>query len=55
VQRARLCSKPVAMANPRDYLEDVLSRLPAMKAAEVASLTPANWLKARQLATRRAA
>jgi len=41
--------------NPRDYLEDVLSRLPAMKAAEVASLTPANWLKARQLATRRAA
>jgi len=41
--------------DPRDYLEDVLSRLPGMKAADVASLTPANWLKARQLATRRAA
>lgn len=33
--------------NPRDYLEDVLTRLPAMKASEAASLTPANWLKAR--------
>ena len=41
--------------DPRDYLEDVLRRLPGMRAAEVASLTPANWLKARQLATRRAA
>ena len=26
---------------PRDYLEDVLTRLPAMKANEVASLAPA--------------
>ena len=41
--------------DPRDYLEDVLSRLPGMKAADVTSLTPANWLKARQLATRRVA
>ena len=41
--------------DPRDYLEDVLSRLPGMKAVDVASLAPANWLKARQLATRRAA
>ena len=32
---------------PRDYLEDVLTRLPAMKANEVASLVPAAWLKAR--------
>ena len=41
--------------DPRDYLEDVLSRLPGMKAVDVATLTPANWLKARQIATRRAA
>ena len=33
--------------NTREYLEDVLTRLPAMKASEAASLTPANWLKAR--------
>lgn len=32
--------------NPREYLEDVLTRLPAMKASEAASLTPANWLAA---------
>ena len=32
---------------PRDYLEDVLTRLPAMKASEVVTLTPAAWLKAR--------
>ena len=31
----------------REYLEDVLTRLPAMKASEAASLTPANWLAAR--------
>ncbi len=31
----------------RDYLEDVLTRLPGMKASEAASLTPANWHKAR--------
>lgn len=41
--------------DPRDYLDDVLTRLPSMKAGEVASLTPANWLKARSVATRRAA
>ena len=33
--------------NPKQYLEDVLTRLPAMKASEAASLTPANWLTAR--------
>jgi len=33
--------------NPKQYLEDVLTRLPAMMASEAASLTPANWLKAR--------
>jgi hypothetical protein len=31
----------------REYLEDVLTRLPAMKAREAASLTPAKWLAAR--------
>ncbi len=33
--------------NSREYLEDVLTRLPAMKASEAASLTPANWIAAR--------
>ena len=33
--------------DPRDYLEDIITRLPAMKAEEAASITPANWLKAR--------
>jgi transposase len=33
--------------NPRDYFEDVLTRLPGMIASEAASLTPANWLAAR--------
>jgi transposase len=33
--------------NPREYFEDVLTRLPAMQAREAASLTPANWLAAR--------
>jgi hypothetical protein len=32
---------------PRDYLEDVLTRLPGMKANEVAALTPSAWLKVR--------
>lgn len=41
--------------DPRDYLEDVLTRLPAMKAGDAASLTPASWLKTRQLSRRRAA
>ena len=32
----------------REYLEDVLTRLPALKdAREAASLTPAKWLAAR--------
>jgi hypothetical protein len=34
--------------DPREYLRDVLERLPAMKASEVPSLTPANWLAARE-------
>lgn len=33
--------------NPKEYLEDVLTRLPAMMASEAISLTPANWLRAR--------
>ena len=33
--------------NPKEYLTEVLTRLPAMKASEAASLIPANWLKAR--------
>jgi transposase len=33
--------------NPREYLCDVLSRLPAMTNRQTASLTPANWLAAR--------
>ena len=32
------------------YLRDVLERLPSMKITEVAALTPANWLKAREKA-----
>ena len=30
----------------RDYFEEVLTRLPGMKASEAASLTPANWHQA---------
>ena len=41
--------------NPRDYLEDVLTRLPAMKASGAASLTPVNWLKARSCKPQRQA
>ncbi len=33
--------------NPRDYLHDVLSRLPAMTNRQTQSLTPRNWLAAR--------
>ena len=32
----------------REYLEDALTRLPAMKASEVDQLVPENWLQARQ-------
>jgi len=31
----------------REYLTDVLRRLPAMKSSEASILTPAAWLKAR--------
>lgn len=41
--------------NPRDYLEDVLTRLPGMMAREAVNLTPANWLKARSGKVGRAA
>jgi hypothetical protein len=34
--------------NPRDYLHDVLSRLPAMTNRQTRSLTPANWLAAKR-------
>ena len=32
----------------REYLEDVLTRLPGMMASEAGQLTPANWLRDRQ-------
>jgi transposase len=32
----------------REYLEEVLTRLPGMKESEVVALIPANWLRARQ-------
>ncbi|WP_367871885.1 IS66 family transposase [Luteolibacter sp. Populi] len=32
----------------REYLEDVLTRLPDMMASNAVTLTPANWLRARQ-------
>ncbi|MBN8458858.1 MAG: transposase domain-containing protein [Verrucomicrobia bacterium] len=33
--------------NPKEYLTDVLTRLPAMLAKDAITLTPANWLEAR--------
>jgi transposase len=36
--------------NPYDYLQDVLTRLPAMKITEVDQLTPANWAAKRKAA-----
>jgi len=33
--------------NTREYLQDVLTRLPAMNASEAAALIPAKWLAAR--------
>lgn len=36
--------------NQREYLHDVLTRLPSMKITKVAELTPANWCAARQAA-----
>ena len=41
--------------NPRDYFEDVLTRLPAMLASEAVTLTPANGFKARSGKAGRAA
>ena len=33
--------------NPKEYLTDVLTRLPSMQAKDAVTLTPANCLKAR--------
>lgn len=33
--------------NPKEYLTDVLTRLPGMLAKDAVTLTPSNWLKAR--------
>ena len=33
--------------NPKQYLTDVLTRLPGMLAKDAITQTPANWLKAR--------
>ena len=41
--------------NQREYLLDVLTRLPAMKITEVAELTPACWQAARKAAQNQAA
>jgi hypothetical protein len=41
--------------NPKEYLTDVLTRLPAMLAKDAITLTPANWLKARNGKTERIA
>ncbi len=32
----------------REYLEDLLTRLPGMRASDAVNLTPANWQRARQ-------
>ena len=37
----------------REYFEDVLTRLPAMKASDAAGLTPANWHKAKKARSRK--
>jgi hypothetical protein len=37
----------------REYFEDVLTRLPAMKASEASSLTPANWENAKKARSRK--
>ena len=41
--------------NPRDYLHDVLTRLPAMTNWQTSALTPANWLASRTKSNSRAA
>ncbi len=41
--------------NPREYVEDVLTRLPALKASEVAEITPVKWQAARSGKIRRQA
>ena len=33
--------------NPKEYLTDVLTRLPGMLAKDAITMTPANWLKVR--------
>jgi hypothetical protein len=34
--------------NPKEYLTDVLTRLPGMLAKKAITLTPANWFRARR-------
>jgi hypothetical protein len=46
LHRDRLC--PRLGIDTREYLEDVLTRLPSMKDSEAVTLTPGNWLRARQ-------
>ncbi|MFT4176009.1 MAG: IS66 family transposase [Luteolibacter sp.] len=41
--------------DPRNYLTDVLTRLPGMKNHEVSQLVPANWLKTQAIQTSRRA
>jgi transposase len=36
--------------NPREYLQDVLTRLPTLTNQQTRALTPANWLAARRMA-----
>ena len=35
--------------DPKEYLTDVLTRLPGMQAKDANTLTPANWLKSRSV------
>ena len=46
--QAHLTHQPQRGCVPREeYLTDVLTRLPGMLAKDASTLTPANWLKAR--------
>ena len=44
IPEPRAAVPPTRHINTREYLEDELTRLPAMKAKDAASLTPAKWL-----------
>ena len=45
IERCRWCQ-----IDPYAYLRDVLTWLPTMTTNQIADITPANWLKARQAA-----